>query len=109
MDEIVFYKPLTKDNIGHIVDLLLKKLEGRLAEKSLKLAITPAAKEVIISRGFDPLYGARPMKRYIQSSVETLLARAILGSDLEMGDTLTVDVGDGGELCVVQPVHENKQ
>ncbi len=99
LDEIVFYRPLTKADIGGIIELLIAGLRGRLADKSLKLDITEAAKELIIDRGFDPQYGARPLKRYLQSSVETLIARAILSRDLETGDTLTVDVKDG-ELFV---------
>ena len=79
LDEIVFYKPLTRDNISHIVDLLTAGLAKRLEEKNLKLTITPAAKELIIDESFDPVFGARPMKRYIQSHLETLIARALLG------------------------------
>ena len=92
LDEVVFYKPLTKEDIGKIVDLLLVGLGKRLQEKSLNLEITQAAKDYIVESSFDPVYGARPMKRYIQSNVETLIARAILSTDLAMGDTLSVDV-----------------
>ena len=100
LDEIVFYKPLTKENIAKIIDLLTTGLAERLAEKSLKLRITEAAKDFIIDNSFDPAYGARPMKRYLQSNVETLIARAILGGSLREGSLITVDARDG-RLCVV--------
>jgi len=100
LDETVFYKPLTKENIGHIVDILLGGLRTRLAERSLRLDVTDAAKNSIIENGFDPIYGARPLKRYLQSHVETLLARAILSRDLSANDVLTVDLNENGELYV---------
>ena len=95
LDEIVFYKPLTRDNISQIVDLLTAGLAKRLEEKNLKLTITPAAKELIIDESFDPVFGARPMKRYIQSHLETLIARALLAGDFSDGATITVDNVDG--------------
>ena len=95
LDEIVFYKPLTRDNISHIVDLLTAGLAKRLEEKNLKLTITPAAKELIIDESFDPVFGARPMKRYIQSHLETLIARALLAGGFSDGATITVDNVDG--------------
>ena len=95
LDETVFYKPLTRDNISHIVDLLTAGLAKRLEEKNLKLTITPAAKELIIDESFDPVFGARPMKRYIQSHLETLIARALLAGDFSDGATITVDNVDG--------------
>ena len=95
LDEIVFYKPLTRDNISHIVDLLTAGLAKRLEEKNLKLTITPAAKELIIDESFDPVFGARPMKRYIQSHLETLIARALLAGHFSDGATITVDNVDG--------------
>ena len=95
LDEFVFYKPLTRDNISHIVDLLTAGLAKRLEEKNLKLTITPAAKELIIDESFDPVFGARPMKRYIQSHLETLIARALLAGDFSDGATITVDNVDG--------------
>ena len=95
LDEIVFYKPLTRDNISHIVDLLTAGLAKRLEEKNLRLTITPAAKELIIDESFDPVFGARPMKRYIQSHLETLIARALLAGDFSDGATITVDNIDG--------------
>nr|MCR5689317.1 ATP-dependent chaperone ClpB [Clostridiales bacterium] len=78
LDEIITFKPLTKENLGGIIDIILKGLRARLAERSLALEITPAAREVIIENGYDPVYGARPLKRYLQSSAETLIARKIL-------------------------------
>ena len=100
LDEIVFYKPLTRENISAIIDLLIADLRARLAEKSLSLEITPKARELIIENGYDPVYGARPLKRYLQSKAETLLAKAILSRDLHAGDTLTLDVGEDGALEV---------
>ena len=95
LDEIVFYKPLTKNEIGGIVELQLDDLRRRLADKQLKLAVTDAAKDFIIDEGYDPIYGARPLKRFIQSRVETLIAREIIGGVHNAGDTLTVDVENG--------------
>ena len=99
LDETVFYRPLTTENLTGIVDLLLKDLKRRLADKQLFVVVTDAAKKYIVDAGSDPLYGARPLKRYIQSHVETLLARKIIGSDLAPGTELTVDY-DGEELYV---------
>uniref|UniRef100_UPI003AEFC5DF ATP-dependent Clp protease ATP-binding subunit n=1 Tax=Candidatus Allofournierella excrementavium TaxID=2838591 RepID=UPI003AEFC5DF len=95
LDEIVFYKPLTREEIGGIVELQLADLRQRLAEKQLSLAVTDAAKAFIIDAGYDPVYGARPLKRFIQSKVETLIARQIIGGAHNVGDTLTVDVENG--------------
>ena len=95
LDEIVFYKPLTKENICRILDLQLKDLEKRLKERGLELEVTYPARKFIADSSFDPLYGARPMKRFVQSHVETLIARTILESQLSLGDTLVVDLEDG--------------
>ncbi len=95
LDEIVFYKPLTKAEIGGIVELQLDDLRRRLADKQLNLAVTDAAKDFIIEEGYDPIYGARPLKRFIQSRVETLIAKEIIGGVHNTGDTLTVDVENG--------------
>ena len=92
LDETILFKPLTKDNLTGIIDIMVEGLKKRLADRSLKLCITDKAKKLIIERGYDPLYGARPLRRYLQSSVETLLARAILSGDIAAGSTLTVDV-----------------
>lgn len=95
LDEIIYYKPLTKANITGIIDLLIKSLAHRIEERRLHLEVTDAAKDVIIEGGYDPVYGARPLKRYLQSKVETLLAKKILESDLEPNSTLIVDAKDG--------------
>ncbi len=95
IDEIVFYKPLTREQIGHIVDLMLVNLNHRLEDKQLHVTLTPAAKEMIIDQGFDPVYGARPLKRYLQSHVETLVARRIIAADVAPGTTMLVDAKDG--------------
>ncbi|MBQ7637957.1 MAG: ATP-dependent chaperone ClpB [Clostridia bacterium] len=99
LDETVMFRPLTKENLTGIIDILTRSLKKRLEDRNLKLEITDKAKSLIIERGFDPLYGARPLKRYLQSSVETLLARAILGGGVKPGDTLKVDVRDGELVC----------
>ena len=96
LDEIVYYKPLTKDNIGQIIELVLGALRKRMAERELSLEVTPAAKDYIVDHGYDPIYGARPLKRYIQSNVETLLAKKILADNVAPNTTLTVDVGENG-------------
>jgi ATP-dependent Clp protease ATP-binding subunit ClpB len=95
LDETVFYKPLTKDNIGAIVDLLLAELQKRLADKQLTIALTPAAKEYLIQTGYDPNFGARPLRRLMQQKLETLLARSILQGTLLPGTVVTVDAENG--------------
>ena len=99
LDEIIFYKPLTKENITGIIDILISFLSKRLAEKQLKLSVTDRAKDFIIEHGYDPVYGARPLKRYIQSKVETLLARVMLSGELKPNSTLITDA-ENGELSV---------
>lgn len=99
LDEIVFYKPLAKSEIGSIVDLMIKDLSRRLADKQIKVEITDNAKAYIIDNGYDPVYGARPLKRFIQSKVETLIARAIIGDKLKEGDTVVID-SDGNDLTL---------
>ncbi len=96
LDEIVFYKPLSEEDIGGIVELLLKDLKKRLADKQLTLEITDRAKSFVAENGYDPVYGARPLKRYLQSSVENLLARYIIAGNCAAGDTLAVDVNQKG-------------
>ncbi len=95
LDEIIFYKPLTKDNIKNIITIMIEDLKKRLADKQLGLSLSPEAIEHIIENGFDPLFGARPLKRYIQSELETLIARKILSGTLQPGDTLNVRVENG--------------
>ncbi len=99
LDEVVFYKPLTKEDIFSIVDLLAQDLAKRLGEKQLKLVITPNAKDLIVERGYDPIYGARPLKRFLQSRVETLIARKIIADNPLPESTVTVDT-ENGELSV---------
>ena len=99
LDETILFKPLTKENLTGIIEILVEGLRQRLAERSLKLEITDEAKALVIERGYDPLYGARPLRRTLQSSVETLIARTILRGDLAAGSTLTVDVQDGELVC----------
>ena len=91
LDEIVYYKPLTKSEIGSIVDLMTAALGKRLEEKQLTLSLTPEAKQFIIDNGYDPVYGARPLKRFIQHKLETLIARAIISDTLVPGSKVTVD------------------
>ena len=95
LDEIIMFKPLTKDNIGGIVDLMVKELSDRLADQELSLELTDAARTQVIENGYDPIYGARPLKRYLQNYVETLAAKKILSGDVHQGDTLVLDVKDG--------------
>ena len=95
LDEIILFKPLTKENLTNIVDLLVESLRKRLQDRDLDLVLTDEAKQLIIDRGYDPLYGARPLRRVLQSSVETLVARTILRGDISAGSTITVDVQDG--------------
>ena len=95
LDEIIMFKPLTKENIGGIVDLMVKELSDRLADQELSLELTDAARTQVIENGYDPVYGARPLKRYLQNYVETLAAKKILSGDVHQGDTLVLDVKDG--------------
>ncbi len=99
LDEVVCYKPLSRENITAIVDLLLGSLEKRLADKQLHLTLTPAAKAYVVEQGYDPLYGARPLRRFLQHSVETLVGRKLIAEDILPGTTLTVDCVNG-ELVV---------
>ena len=99
LDETILFRPLTKENLTGIIDLLVESLRKRLAEQNLKLDLSDEAKALIIQRGYDPLYGARPLRRVLQSSVETLVARTILRGDLTPGATITVDVENGELVC----------
>ncbi len=99
LDETILFRPLTKENLTGIIDLLVESLRKRLAEQNLKLDLSDEAKALIIQRGYDPLYGARPLRRVLQSSVETLVARTILRGDLAPGATITVDVENGELVC----------
>jgi ATP-dependent Clp protease ATP-binding subunit ClpB len=99
LDETIMFRPLTKENLNGIIDIMSASLRQRIADRGLELVITDAAKSMIIERGYDPLYGARPLRRYLQSSVETLIARRILSGDLSTGAVLTVDVQNGELVC----------
>ena len=99
LDETILFRPLTRENLTGIIDLLVESLRKRLAEQNLKLDLSEEAKALIIQRGYDPLYGARPLRRVLQSSVETLVARTILRGDLAPGATITVDVENGELVC----------
>ena len=99
LDEIIMFKPLTKENLNGIIEILMQGLRKRMADKTLKLDVTDAAKSLIIERGFDPIYGARPLKRYLQSAAETLIAKEILRGDLPAGSTLVLDAENGELTC----------
>ena len=99
LDEIIMFRPLTRENLTGIIDIMVDGLRKRLADKSVGLELTDAAKQLIIDRGYDPLYGARPLRRYLQSSAETLIAREILRGDISAGSTITLDAEDGELVC----------
>lgn len=99
LDEIIMFKPLTKDNIGGIVDLIMQELNLRLSDRQLRIELTPAAKQFVIDAGYDPVYGARPLRRYIQKNVETMAAKIILGGNISEGSIITID-SDGNGLIV---------
>ena len=101
--EIILFKPLTKDNIGGIVDLLMKELNARMNNQELSIELTSKAKEFIIEGGYDPVYGARPLKRFIQKNVETLTARLILGGSVSTGDTILIDLTSGRLEAIIKP------
>ncbi len=102
LDEMILFKPLTKDNIGNIVELLIKDLNRRLQDQELSIELSPAAKSYVIDGGYDPVYGARPLKRYVQKYVETLSARLILGGEVHQGDVILLDVEDGKLIARVK-------
>ena len=95
LDEIILFKPLTKDNIGNIIHLLIADVNRRLADKELQVRLTDAAESYITEHGFDPMYGARPLKRYVQKTVETLAAKLILKGDINTGDDIVIDAVNG--------------
>lgn len=95
LDEIIMFKPLTKNNISSIIDLLIKDVNKRLADKELTVELSPQARDFVIEHGFDPMYGARPLKRYIQKTVETLAAKLILGGNISAGSVIYINVQDG--------------
>ena len=106
LDEIIMFKPLTKENIGSIVDLMMKDLNKRLADQEITLTLDPSAKEYIIDGGYDPVYGARPLKRYLQKNVETLAAKLILSGKVGMEDEIVFTVKDGELTADVKPKAE---
>ena len=100
LDETILFKPLTKDNIGHIVTLLMQELNERLADREIRVQLSPEAEAYIVDHGYDPVYGARPLKRYLQKYVETMAAKCILADEVEMGDVIYIDLA-GCELTAV--------
>ena len=95
LDEIVFYKPLTKENVTKIIDLQIDKLNARLEDQQIKVELTDAAKSAIVDASYDPQYGARPLRRYVQHTVETMLSKRLLRGDILPNQTVTVDAVDG--------------
>jgi ATP-dependent Clp protease ATP-binding subunit ClpB len=106
LDEIIMFKPLTKENISHIVDLQVKDLNRRLADQQLTIELSDAAKKYVVDNGYDPVYGARPLKRFIQKNVETLSAKLILKGDVREGDTILIDLSDGKLDAVIKPAED---
>ena len=102
LDEVIVFKPLTRENLGGIIDIMVEGLKKRLADKTLSLELTDAAKDLIIERGYDPLYGARPLRRCLQSGAETLIAKKLLSGDLGSGSTLVLDAENGELVCRVK-------
>ena len=102
LDEVIMFKPLTRENLGGIIDIMVEGLKKRLADKTLSLELTDAAKDLIIERGYDPLYGARPLRRCLQSGAETLIAKKLLSGDLSSGSTLVLDAETGELVCRVK-------
>ena len=97
LDEIILFKPLSKECIGNIVSLLVADTNKRLADREIQVALTDKAKSFVIEHGYDPVYGARPLKRYLQKYVETLAARIILNDQVRAGNTIVIDTDDGGQ------------
>ena len=102
LDEVIMFKPLTRENLGGIIDIMVEGLKKRLADKTLSLELTDVAKDLIIERGYDPLYGARPLRRCLQSGAETLIAKKLLSGDLGSGSTLVLDAENGELVCRVK-------
>ena len=98
LDEIVCYKPLSRDNVTHIIDLMVADLNRRLKDKQLSVSLTDAAKAHIMDAAYDPVYGARPLRRYLQHTVETLLSRKIIADEVSPGQEIAVDAGENGLL-----------
>ena len=102
LDETILFKPLTSDNIGNILDLMVKELNGRLSDREIFVELTKEAKELIIKNAYDPVYGARPLRRYLQKNVETLSARLILSDKVKSGDTIVIDKVDDALTAYVR-------
>ena len=100
IDEIVTYQPLTREQITQIVGLMLKGLNSRLADRRLTVTLTDAALRHVVDEGYDPVFGARPLKRYLQSKVETLIARKVIAADVAPRTDLTVDLDENGEIII---------
>ena len=96
LDEIIMFKPLTKENISDIINLMIADVNKRLKERDITIQVTQGAKDYIVQRAYDPVYGARPLKRYLQKNVETLSARLILSDQASSGDTIIIDQGEDG-------------
>ena len=109
LDEIIMFKPLTMENIGGIMDLLIEELNGRLADKEITIELTQAAREYIAKQAYDPAYGARPLKRYLQKNVETLSARMILSDQVHTEDTIVIDVEDGKLTAMVRVAPDSSE
>ncbi len=103
LDEIILFKPLTKENISGIIELMIADLNKRISDRELKIELTDAAKDFVVESGYDPVYGARPLKRYLQKHVETLAARIILGDEVRAGNTIVIDVSESGGQLIAYP------
>ena len=108
LDEIIMFKPLTKENIRGIINLLLQDINKRIEEKEISLKMTDGAMDFITDSAYDPAYGARPLKRYLQKNVETLLAKKILADEVTVGDVLTLDVSDN-QLVITNESNLHRQ
>ena len=106
LDEIILFKPLTKDNIGNIIHLMVADVNNRLEDRELSISLTKDAEQYIVEHGYDPVYGARPLKRYLQKNVETLAAKLILSGKVGMEDTIVFTVRDGELTADVKPKAE---
>lgn len=100
LDEIILFKPLSKEDITGIIDLLMMDLNKRLQDRELKIELTDSAKDIVVDQGYDPAYGARPLKRYLQKHVETLAAKIILGDEIKAGDLIVVDASEDGSKLI---------
>lgn len=102
LDEIIMFKPLTKENISGIIDILINNLNKRIADRDLSISLTDSAKQFIADNGYDPVYGARPLKRYLQKNIETMVAKEILSDKLDAGDHIIVDFENNGLITRIE-------